>query len=101
MGVHFVVAQCLFEFGPARVGVDQDKFAAGHVRVIFEAFGRDRIAVAGVVGSAGENPRGAGGLEIGPACPDRAGDGEAARKRRGFDGVDLIDDEDGNGCPDR
>jgi len=100
MGVNFVVAQCLFELGPARVGVDQDKFDAGHVRVIFEAFGRDRIAVAGVVGSAGVNPRGAGGLEIGPAFPDRAGEGEA-RKRRGFGGLDFIDDEDGNGCPDR
>src|SRR5258708_24730021 len=44
--------------------------------------GGDAVAVARVMGTAGVNPRGAGGLEVGLALPDGSGDGELRKDRK-------------------
>ena len=90
--VDFVVAEVLFEFGEAGVAVDGNQFDARNIREVFQDFCGHRITVAGVVSPSGEDPRMAGGLEIGLALPDGARDGEFGQFGMS-DRFDVVDEK--------
>src|SRR3990172_3218877 len=69
MIVHLVGPQVLLESGELRVGVDDGEFDSGHGGEVLEVLLRDRVAVGGVMRTAGQDPRRARGLEVGAAFP--------------------------------
>ena len=74
--IDLVVAQVLFELAQTGVAVNNRTFDSGDFREILHMLGGDRVTEAGVMGSAGMDPRCTGGLEIRTAFPNGTGDGE-------------------------
>jgi hypothetical protein len=60
----------LIKLAQFRVRVNDDRFKSGNRREVFEHFRRDRLAEAGVMRTAGVNPRRARVLEIRTSLPN-------------------------------
>src|SRR5579863_1435933 len=72
--VDIVAAKILLQRRKGRLRSDQDQFDAGDGGEILEHLPSDAIAETRVMRPAGENPSGAGRLEVGLAFPDGASD---------------------------
>jgi len=89
-GSNFVVAQVLLEIAEVGVRVDDGGFQADDLGEIFHVLRRDALAEAGVVGSAGVDPGGATGLEVGLVLPHGAGDGELGQRLGRGDDIGFV-----------